>query len=380
MMQLEAPHPQRFASAREKTQAQVVWEQFRRQTLAVSALLVLMIFAIGALFAPLIAPYGLTEELTLEGVRFQPPTRVYVVDPVTGLPDRPFVYATSRKVNQQTFATEFLEDRGQKYYLRFFASRPDQPYKILGLIPADLRLFSVDAPARVFLLGSDARGRDLFSRLWYGAQVSLTIGLVAVSISFAIGVVLGGLAGYYGGVLDALVMRLSELLGAIPPLFLLIALSTLLPQGLDPIAYFYGVVVMLGLTGWGELARSIRSQILSLRETDYVTAGRALGASEPRVIARHILPNTASYLIVLASLMIPAAILAESALSFVGRGIREPFSSWGLMLADVAKGGVAALSERPWTLASGFFILLTVLCWNLLGDGLRAAFDPKKRR
>ena len=249
----------------------------------------------------------------------------------------------------------------------------------LGLIPADLRFFSVDAPARVFLLGSDARGRDLFSRLWHGAQVSLTIGLVSVSISFAIGVVLGGLAGYYRGVLDALVMRLSELLGAIPPLFLLIALSTLLPQGLDPIAYFYGVVVMLGLTGWGELARSIRSQILSLRETDYVTAGRALGASEPRVIARHILPNTASYLIVLASLMIPAAILAESALSFVGRGIREPFSSWGL-LADVAKGGVAALSERPWTLASGFFILLTVLCWNLLGDGLRAAFDPKKRR
>ena len=322
----------------------------------------------------------MTEDLTLEGVRFQPPTRVYLVDPVTGLLDRPFVYATSRKVNQETFATEFLEDRGQKYYLRFFASRPDQPYKILGLIPADLRFFSVDAPARVFLLGSDARGRDLFSRLWHGAQVSLTIGLVSVSISFAIGVVLGGLAGYYRGVLDALVMRLSELLSTIPPLFLLIALSTLLPQGLDPIAYFYGVVVMLGLTGWGELARSIRSQILSLRETDYVTAGRALGASEPRVIARHILPNTASYLIVLASLMIPAAILAESALSFVGRGIREPFSSWGLMLADVAKGGVAALSERPWTLASGFFILLTVLCWNLLGDGLRAAFDPKKRR
>lgn len=368
------------AVVRPKTQLQVVWEQFATQPLAVGALLLLAVLAIGGLFAGFIAPYGLDEDLEVEGVRYQAPVGIHLFDPQTKVLDRPFVYATTRRVNPDTFATEYLEDTSTKYYLRFFARRSEAPYLLFGVIPSDLHLFTVEAPARVFLLGSDGRGRDIFSRLWYGAQVSLTIGLVAVTISFLIGVILGGLAGYYGGALDAVVMRLGEVIGSIPPLFLLIALSTLLPSGLEPIAYFYGIIVMLGLTSWSELARSVRAQLLALRELEYVAAARAIGASEARVISRHLLPNMASYLIVLASITIPTAILSESALSFVGRGIREPFSSWGLMLADVAKGGFSSLIDRPWTLAPGFFILVTIMSWNFLGDGLRTAFDPKKRR
>jgi peptide/nickel transport system permease protein len=179
---------------------------------------------------------------------------------------------------------------------------------------------------------------------------------------------------------DNLIMRFVEIIGAIPYLFLLIVLTALLPRNLDPILVFYGVVIFLGAIGWGGLARTVRSQILALREVDYVQAANALGAGEGRIIGRHMLPNTASYLIVNASLAIPGFILAESGLSFIGRGIREPYSSWGLMLNDVTEGGFASFVLRPWVLIPGFFIVLAILCWNFLGDGLRDAFDPKKRR
>jgi peptide/nickel transport system permease protein len=364
---------------RAKTQWRVVWEQFSAQPLAMASLYVLFALYVCAAFAPFIAPYNLNESYDLQGARYQPPTRVHFLEPSTGLPTLPFVYATTRRTNPDTFAPEYIEDTARRYPVRLFTTRAE-PYLLLGFIPSRLHLFGVDEPARLYLIGGDGKGRDLYSRLLYGAQISLTIGLVAVSISFVIGTILGGLAGYYGGALDALVMRLTEVIQAIPAFFLLIALSALLPVTLEPQAYFYGVIVMLGLTSWLELAKAVRAQVLSLREQEFVAAARALGAQEARVITRHILPNTASYLVVLGSITIPGAMLAEAALSFVGRGIREPFSSWGLMLTDVMQGGIANMNLHPWALIPGAAIIVTIVAWNLLGDGLRAAFDPKKRR
>jgi peptide/nickel transport system permease protein len=220
----------------------------------------------------------------------------------------------------------------------------------------------------------------LFTRIWYGAQISLTIGIISALVINVFGVVLGGMAGFYRGWLDNIIMRCTEILAAIPDIFLLIALTALLPQNLDPILVFYGIVVMLGAINWGGLARVMRGQILAMRDADFVQAAIALGASEARVIGRHMLPNNASFLIVNASLAIPGFILAESGLSFIGRGIREPYSSWGLLLNDVTNGGFSSFTERPWVLIPGFFIVLTILSWNFVGDGLRDALDPKKRK
>ncbi len=362
-----------------KSGLRVVWEQFQTQLAARMALWVLAVLGVGALFAPMISPYGPNEERVLEGIRNQAPVRVHIVDD-KGVLRLPFVYATTRRVNPETFETEFLENRDVTYPVRLFVRRSEAPYLLFGFIPSDLRLFGVDKGAYLYLLGTDSRGRDLFSRLWHGAQVSLSIGLVSVFVTFGVGVVLGGLAGFYGGFMDALVMRSTEVMGAIPPLFLLIALSTLLPGGLEPIAYFFGLVFLIGVSGWGELARGVRAQVYALREQEYVAAGRALGASDTRIVAQHLLPNLGGYLIVLASTTIPAAILAESALSFLGLGIRPPLTSWGAMLAEVASGGFAAFDSRPWTLAPGVLIVVAVVGWNLIGDGLRVAVDPKKRR
>lgn len=324
---------QRKASSR----AEVIWEQFRKHQLAVFGGLVLAVLYVGALFAPFISPYGADEYSTVEVTKYVPPTHVYFRDPQTDAVSWPFVYAYKRELNLETFVNEYKEDRGRKYPVRFFVRRPEQPYRVLGLFPADLRLFGVDAPAKIYLAGTDGYGRDLFTRIWFGARISLTIGIVAIAISFLLGLVFGGIAGYYGGSVDNLIMRLVEVIGAIPSTFLLIALTALLPQNLDPIFVFYGIIFMLGFIGWGGLARTVRSQILALREVDYVQAATALGAPASRIIAAHMLPSTASYLIVSASLAIPGAILGESGLSFIGLGIREPYASWGLLLNDVTQ-------------------------------------------
>jgi peptide/nickel transport system permease protein len=366
--------------AQGKSQMQVVWEQFRKHQLAVLGATILGMLYVGAIFAPFIAPYGLSEYSTTDITKYQPPTMVHLIDPYTKSITWPFVYATKRTINTETFETTYVEDRLKMYPLRFLVRRPEQPYKLLGLIPGDLHLFGVDAPGKLFIAGTDSYGRDLFSRIWYGAQISLTTGIVSVLIVNLFGVALGGIAGFYRGWVDNLIMRLTEILAVIPDVFLLIALTALLPQDLNPILVFYGIVFMLGFINWGGLARVVRGQMLGLREADYVQAATALGASEARVIGRHMLPNAASFLIVNASLAIPGFILAESGLSFIGRGIREPYSSWGLLLNDVTQGGFASFTDRPWVLIPGFFIVLTILCWNFLGDGLRDAFDPKKRR
>jgi peptide/nickel transport system permease protein len=372
----------REEQARSKSLTQIAWESFRKHQLAMFGLIVLGVMYVGAVFAAFIAPYGMAEYSTTNITRDQPPTTIYFQDPATGSLSWPFVYPVKSQLNPTSFETEFIEDRSQKYPIRLFVNRTDEAgqYRLFGFIPMSLKLFWVDDPARIYLLGSDNYGRDIFSRIWYGAQISLTIGIVANILAFILGLIFGGIAGYYGGWIDNIIMRLTEMLSAIPTLILLTTLIALLPKDLNPILVFYGVVAALSLVAWGDLARVVRSQILSIREQDYAQAALALGASEARVIFRHIIPATFTYLIVSASLAIPGYILTESALSFIGYGIREPQASWGLMLQAAQETGFAALVYRPWLLVPGFFIVMAVLCWNFVGDGARDAFDPKKRQ
>jgi peptide/nickel transport system permease protein len=375
-----------------KSQRQIVWEQFRRHRIAVFGLAVLTAMYLIAAFAGFLAPYGINEYRRTPVSAFMPPTKVHWTNPETGRPTRPFVYEYASERDAVTRQRVFVENvEGPRHEIQFLVRRPSQPYTILGLVRSDLRLFGVAEPARIFLWGTNSLGKDLFSRVLYGGQISLTIGVLAVWVSLILGMVMGVIAGFYGGFVDDVIMRLVEVLDAIPGLFLLIVLATLLKDPRNPLAQLFGlqmtsgqtflmIVVVLGLVGWGGLARTIRSLVLSLREADYAQAAKALGASEARVMFRHLLPATASYVIVVLTLAIPGFILAETGLSFLGLGPSEVDSaSWGLLLRDATARGIS-IQFVPWLLIPGIPIFLAVLCWNLVGDGLRDAFDPRKRR
>ena len=383
---------QQPAQRQSKSQSQIVWEQFRKHTAALIGVGVLVVMYVGAVFAGFFAPYGMNEYQRSPSFGFAPPTKIHWTDPESGRLTRPYVYALTKERDPVTFQNVYVEDLEQGTFpIRFFVRRPAASYTILGLFKSDLHLFGVDGPARIFLWGTNNLGKDVFSRVMYGGQVSLTIGVLAVWVSLILGLVIGGISGFYGGWVDDFFMRLVEVVDAIPGLFLLIVLATLLRDPRNPIAQAFGlemsssqvflmIVVVLGFVGWGGLARTIRSMILSLREQDYAQAAKALGASESRIIFRHLLPGTASFVIVSLTLAIPGFILAETGLSFIGLGPSELDSaSWGMLLRDATNKGIA-LQFAPWLLIPGIPIFLAILSWNLVGDGLRDAFDPKKRR
>lgn len=374
-----------------KSQGQIVWEQFRKHKAALVGGGVLIVMYLCALFAGFLAPYGINEYRRSPVAAFRPPTQIHWIDQETGRLTRPYIHDVREERDPVTRQRIYVEDTSVKYPIKFFVHRPSQPYKILGIWETDLKLFGVDDPGRIFLWGTNNLGKDVFSRVMFGGQVSLTIGILAVWVTLFLGLLMGGLAGFYGGFVDDLIMRLVEVIAAIPGLFLLIVLASLLRDPRNPIAQAIGLemnsaqtflmtVVVLGFVGWGGLARVIRGLILSARELDYAAAAKALGASETRVLWRHLLPSTASYVIVDLTLTIPGFILAETGLSFLGLGPSEvDTSSWGLLLRDATARGVS-IQFVPWLLIPGIPIFLAVLCWNLLGDGLRDAFDPKKRR
>lgn len=450
----DAPQP--------RTRSQVIWAQFRKHRLAVWGARILLVLYTVALFAGFFSTYDANYYETFPPTNNHPPSKIHFRDPDTGALSRPFVYATKRTLDELTLQPKYVEDRTQgKFYVRFLTRTPDQPYTIVRIFKSDLRLLGVDKPGRLFLVGTDNFGRDLWSRLIYGSQVSLTIGILASAVSFILGMALGGVAGYYsgrpaalsvplrvlgpgatpalwlGGIFstvlwvgimvgialiavqflrvtkgfglidgivvalaawaiwtiargiwfspiridpDDIIMRSVEIQSAIPDLFLLITLRAVFPPTIDALFSFYLIIFLLGFIGWGGLARIIRGTVLSTREQDYVVAAQAVGASDRRIIAQHILPATATYVIISLSLAVPGAILGESGLSFLGLGIREPYVSWGLLLQSAQEGGFASFTDRPWVLAPGFFIVLAIVAWNFLGDGLRDAFDPRKRQ
>ena len=352
-----------------QTPTRLFWRQFRRSPFAVAGgALLLVLYALAAL-APFLAPYA--ENDIDRGRFFHPPTAVHLRD-VAGRWRGPFVYGTRAGLDQT-----YERDTAAVHPVRWFVK--GAPYRLLGLVPADRHLFGVDAPGRIYVLGADETGRDVWSRLLFGSQVSLTVGLVGIAISFTLGLLLGGVSGYYGGWVDTLIMRGTELLLSIPGLYLIVALRTVFPLDLPSQQTYLAIVAILAFIGWAVLARIIRGMVLSLRQSEYVLAARAMGASSLRVIARHILPNTLSFTIVAATVAVPGYILGEVFLSFLGVGVQPPAASWGNMLNAARSQRV--LTSFPWMLfAPGAAIFVTVMAFNFFGDGLRDALDPRQAR
>jgi peptide/nickel transport system permease protein len=341
------------------------WKRFRRSTPGVVSAGILAVLYSVALLAPFLAPYGLVEQHP--DLIYQPPQRVHVVR--QGRLVRPYVYPMIRKRDPVTLVATFTEERSRPLPIRLFV-RGDV-YSLLGL-RMDRHLFGVEGGS-IFLLGTDAFGRCLLSRTLVGSQVSLTVGVVGVAISFAIGIIIGGVSGYYAGALDTLIQRLIEILLSIPRLPILLALATVIPASWPSTYVYVGIIAVLSLFGWAGLARVIRGQVIAMRDLEYVAAARATGLRDLRIILRHIMPNLSSYLIVTATLALPGYILGESALSFLGLGVKEPMASWGLLLRDAQN--FKTLHLYPWLLAPGALILLSVMAFNFVGDALRDAAD-----
>jgi len=340
----------------------------RANPLAFWALWVLAVLYLLALCADVVAPYP--YDLQMRDYSLAPPTRIRFVDASGKLHLRPFVYGV--KCTNYALAS-YEEDTSTIYPIRILVRRDGA--RLLG-IPVGRVLFGVDAPGKLFLLGADMHGRDIFSRVIHGARISLSIGLLGVGVSFCLGLLIGGIAGYSGGMTDTLLMRLVEVVMTFPSFYLMLALRAAFPPKLTSLQVYLLIVVILSCIGWAGLARVIRGMVLSLKEEEYVLAGRALGLSSFRIIVRHIIPNTFSYTVTALTLSVPGYILGESALSLLGLGIQEPYPSWGNMLS-VCIGNLRILTMAPWMLMPGLFIFITVISFNLLGDGLRNAMDPK---
>ncbi|GGR01116.1 ABC transporter permease [Deinococcus ruber] len=361
---------------RAQSQLNVAWGQLRKNRLAMFGGICIILLYLMAVFAPFIAPDGLSTYSTTSITRYHKPTPLHIRDAKTGQWGL-YVDKFAQQMNPDTFLQEF-RPTGEHCAIRFFV-RGDS-YRILG-IPGNLHLFGTGNPeCKVFLWGAEGLGRDLFTRTMYASQISLTIGVLSVLISTVIGLMMGAIAAYFGGWVDNVINRVIEAISAIPSLFLLILLRSLFPPSANPITVLFLLLSMLAFISWGGLARVVRSQLYSVRQQDYVTAATSLGASQNRIMIRHMLPSMTTYLIVTLSLAIPGTILLESGLSFLGIGAVEPYVSWGTLLNQTQDGGIASITDRPWMLIPGFFIVFTVMCYQLLGDGLRDAFDPRKRQ
>ena len=303
---------------------------------------------------------------------YAPPTGVRIFH--EGRLQRPFVYGLRVGRDPETLAPIYESDTQQIYPLRFLVRGHE--YRLIGLLPTDLHFVGVDAPGYLFLFGTDSLGRDMFSRVLAGARISLSIGLLGVAISFVLGCLLGGVSGYFGGAVDMLVQRVIEFLQALPSIPLWMALAAAVPLNWPPLRIYFMITVILSFVGWTELARVVRGKILQLRVEDYVMAASIAGAHERSIISRHLLPGFASYLIVSVTLAVPGMILGETALSFIGIGLRPPVVSWGVMLQQAQNVRTVAL--HPWLLIPALFVVFTVLCFNFVGDGLRDVADPYK--
>lgn len=322
--------------------------------------------------APFVAPYS--AHWSNRELAWLPPTPIYMRTAETGEWRTPFVIDYSKQFNPTSLSYRFNPNPEKMAPIHWFVE--GEPYKLLGLFPTRLHLFGTKEGPGVHLLGTDANGRDLFSRLLIGGQVSLTVGFLALLVSLPLALSVGGIAGYAGGLVDTLLMRFAEIVMSIPSLFLLISLASLLPASLSSTERFALVTVILALIGWAGLARVIRGMVLSIRQQEFVEAARTIGSTRLRILFHHVLPQTVSYVIVAVTLGVPGYILAESGLSFLGLGIKQPDPSWGNLLKEAQD--LVNLIERPWMLMPGLGIVLVVWAFNTLGDWVRDAWDPRK--
>jgi len=352
------------------SQWELMWRKFKKHKLALFGGSIVIIFYVVAIFCEFFSPYDIYKRYPK--YRYCPPQKIHFLDE-EGFHLRPFVYGLKGSQDPVTFRTKYTVDKTKKYPIYFFV--PGNEYKLWNLFRGDLHFFGVKDSV-IFLFGTDKLGRDLFSRNIFASRISLSIGLVGVAISFVLGCGLGGISGYYGGASDMIIQRVIEFLISIPTIPLWMALSAALPPRWPPIKIYFGITVILSIVGWCGLARVVRGKLISLREEDFVMAARIIGASETRVIVWHLLPSFLSYLIVSLTLRIPWMILGETALSFLGLGIRPPAVSWGALLKDGQN--IRTVAQSPWLLIPGLFVILTVLAFSFLGDGLRDAADPYK--
>ena len=359
------PEQERYYMA---SQWRMMWWRFKLHKVAVVAGFILLASYFSILVAEFLAPYDLNTRLT--NFIYAPPQGVHLFH--DGELVGPFVYGLSFRLNLETLQREYVDDHSKVEPIRFLCV--GDPYEFWGAVPGRLHLICPAEGGTLFLLGTDRLGRDMASRLIYGGRISLTVGLVGITISFLLGISIGGAAGYFGGWVDQLVQRVIEILRSLPELPLWMALSAALPVTWSPILVFLGITVILGLLDWPGLARAVRSKQLSLREEDFCAAARLMGAPPSRIIGRHLLPNFMSHLIASATLSIPSMILGETALSFLGLGLRPPITRWGVLLTEAQY--IEAVALYPWLLLPMLPVVVTVLAFNFLGDGLRDAADP----
>lgn len=336
------------------------------------SLIVLGIIYFALFFADFIAPY--TKDFSDRTMAYVPPSKIFVIDENFHL-SMPYTYNYIREFDNDNLRITYKLDRSQKHYIKLFGK--GQPYKFLGLIPLKRHLITTDTNGRLFLLGADINGRDVFSRILFGGRISMTIGFLALFVLFPIGLLYGGISGYFGGITDTIMMRFAEAVMSIPSFYLLIILASILPSGMTSAQRFMLIVIILALIGWAGFARVVRGMVLSVKSQEFVQAAKSIGASRLRIIVKHILPQTTSFVIVAMTLSVPSYILSESGLSFLGLGIQQPDASWGNMLKEAQE--YTNIIYRPWLLTPGFLIFIAVLAFNVIGDTIRDVLDPKSR-
>ena len=350
------------------SQLKLMWWKFRRHRLAVVSAVVLIFMYATILITEFLAPYHYLTRNT-DFIR-SPPQAVHLFH--DGAFVGPFVYGSTYKLNLGNLKREYETDTKRIEKIRFFCH--SDPYEFWGVIPGDMHFMCPAEGGTLYMLGTDRLGRDMLSRILYGARISLTIGLIGITISFILGITIGGLAGYYGGTFDLVVQRIIEVIQSLPHIPLWLALSAIMPATWSPLLVYFGITLILGLIDWTGLARAVRSKLLSLREEDYVLAAQLMGAKPGRIIGRHLVPGFMSHLIASATITIPKMILGETALSFLGLGLRPPITSWGVMLSEAQNINVVAI--YPWLMLPVVPVIVVILAFNFVGDGLRDAADP----